>query len=162
MPEPHLRAADADRTAVAGLLGEHMAAGRLEVAEYEDRVARAYAARTYGELDALTTDLPPLPAGPSGAAPVPVPPAGATAAPERRLPDGQGRSGWGGTRAGEWASWLTTGAIVLTIWLATSLASGEWLYPWPIWVIGPWGAILLAQTLAGGRGGPDERPQLPS
>ena len=60
MPEPHLRAADADRTAVAGLLGEHMAAGRLTVAEYEDRLARAYASRTYGELDELTTDLPPL------------------------------------------------------------------------------------------------------
>ena len=51
MPEPHLRAADADRTAVAELLGQHMAAGRLTVAEYEERLARAYASRTYGDLE---------------------------------------------------------------------------------------------------------------
>ena len=53
MPEPHLRAADADRNAVADSLGRHMAAGRLTVAEYDDRLARVYAARTYGELAAL-------------------------------------------------------------------------------------------------------------
>ena len=58
MPEPHLRAADADRSAVAAVLGEHMAAGRLTVAEYEERLTRAYAAKTYGELAQLTTDLP--------------------------------------------------------------------------------------------------------
>jgi hypothetical protein len=51
-----------------------------------------------------------------------------------------------------WASWLSTAVIVVTIWAATSLAAGEWLYPWPIWVIGPWGAVLLSQTLTGGPG----------
>src|SRR3712207_9462753 len=35
-----------------------MSAGRLTVAEYDERLARAYAARTYGELEALTADLP--------------------------------------------------------------------------------------------------------
>ena len=58
MPEPHLRAADTDREAVAAALGQHMAAGRLTLAEYDERVARAYAAKTYGELEQLTTDLP--------------------------------------------------------------------------------------------------------
>jgi uncharacterized protein DUF1707 len=48
MPEPHLRASDADRAAVADVLGAHMSAGRLTVAEYDDRLARTYAARTYG------------------------------------------------------------------------------------------------------------------
>ena len=33
-----------------------------------------------------------------------------------------------------------------TIWAVTSLASWEFHYFWPIWVIGPWGAVLLAQT----------------
>ena len=64
MTEPHLRAADADRTAVADVLGRHMAAGRLTVAEYEERLTRAYAAKTYGELAELTTDLPDDAAGP--------------------------------------------------------------------------------------------------
>ena len=58
MPEAHLRAADADRAALATVLGEHMAAGRLTVGEYEERLGRAYTARTYGELAELTTDLP--------------------------------------------------------------------------------------------------------
>ena len=32
MPEPHLRAGDTDRAAVATVLGRHMADGRLTVA----------------------------------------------------------------------------------------------------------------------------------
>ncbi|MGY1740419.1 MULTISPECIES: DUF1707 SHOCT-like domain-containing protein [unclassified Blastococcus] len=159
MPEPHLRAADADRAALAGLLGEHMAAGRLTVAEYEDRLSRAYASRTYGELDELTADLPPLqPATPS--APRPAAPAPARAA----GPVGWGQCGaggwgwaaWGGTRAAAWTSWASTAVVVVTIWLVTSLASGDWIYPWPIWVVGPWGAVLLAQTLTEGRRGPED------
>ena len=67
MPEPHLRAADADRAAVAGVLGEHMSAGRLTLDEYDERLTRAYAARTFGELDELIADLPAQP----GAAPAP-------------------------------------------------------------------------------------------
>src|SRR4051794_41901951 len=69
MPEPHLRAADADRAAVAAQLGEQMSAGRLTVAEYDERLARAYAARTYGELDELTADLPRPAAQPPATAP---------------------------------------------------------------------------------------------
>ena len=45
-----------------------------------------------------------------------------------------------------WRAWLSTSLIVLTIWAVTSLASWEFHYFWPIWVIGPWGAVLLAQT----------------
>ena len=44
------------------------AEGRLTQDEYNDRMGRAYAARTYGELAALTADLP---AGPLPAWPVP-------------------------------------------------------------------------------------------
>ena len=52
MPDPHLRAADTDREAVATALGTHTAAGRLTLAEYDERVAQAWAARTYGDLAA--------------------------------------------------------------------------------------------------------------
>ena len=78
MPEPHLRAGDTDRAAVATVLGRHMADGRLTVAEYDERVARAYAARTYGELDELTADLPSVDSGRS-VAPRPQRPPGARA-----------------------------------------------------------------------------------
>ncbi|SEP12952.1 DUF1707 SHOCT-like domain-containing protein [Trujillonella endophytica] len=159
MPEPHLRAADADRAAVADLLGRHMTAGRLTVAEYEERLSGAYAAKTYGELDELTTDLPALPAAPAvPAASAPAGPAAGKAAPA----SGWAWAAWGGSRAAAWASWLSTAVLVTAIWLITCLVSGEWLYPWPIWVVGPWGAVLLAQTLSEGRADPGGPRQLPS
>jgi hypothetical protein len=145
MPEPHLRAADTDRAAVATVLGQHMSAGRLTVDEYDDRLARAYAAKTYGELAELTADLPaaPKPRAPEAARPQRAAPACA--------PMAAGPWGWHGSTQSSWRSWLTTALIVVTIWAATSLASWEFQYFWPIWVIGPWGAVLLAQTLTRGR-----------
>ncbi|WP_051515874.1 DUF1707 SHOCT-like domain-containing protein [Candidatus Blastococcus massiliensis] len=137
MPEPHLRAADADRAAVASVLGEHMAAGRLTVAEYEERLTRAYAAKTYGELAELTTDLP------GGAAPAAW--SGSSVARREDRPARWG-GGWGEADAWAWRSWASTAVIVLAIWGITSLASWQLLYFWPIWVIGPWGVVLLIQS----------------
>jgi hypothetical protein len=154
MPEPHLRAADADRAAVATVLGRHMDAGRLTVDEYDGRLSQAYAARTYGELAELTADLP---ATDRARAAEPV-------RHEQRSPT-QGRCGpvpgqwapgpwvggpWGGSQS-SWRPWLSTAMIVVTIWAITSIASGAFLYFWPIWVIGPRGAVLLAQAITGGR-----------
>ena len=151
MPEPHLRAADADRTAVAAQLGDQMSAGRLTVAEYDERLTRAYAARTYGELEALTADLPRPAAQPQAPAPA-------------ALPGVHGASacGWSGgpSREAAWRNWAVTALIVLTVWTATVIGSGEFHYFWPIWVIGPWGAVLLAQTLGRGRGYEDDRRRL--
>jgi Domain of unknown function (DUF1707) len=56
--ESELRASDADRDQVAHVLGDHAAAGRLTPAELEQRLDRAYAARTGGELGDLIRDLP--------------------------------------------------------------------------------------------------------
>ncbi|MET0900692.1 MAG: DUF1707 domain-containing protein [Mycobacterium sp.] len=53
-----LRAADDDRIQVAQLLTDAAAQGRLDLTEYEDRLAKAYAATTYTELDQLSADLP--------------------------------------------------------------------------------------------------------
>jgi Domain of unknown function (DUF1707) len=52
------RAADTDRIQVAQLLTEAAAQGRLPMSEYEDRLTRAYAAKTYDELTRLSADLP--------------------------------------------------------------------------------------------------------
>ena len=52
------RAADTDRIQTAQLLTDAAAQGRLNLAEYEDRLTRAYAAQTYQELDRLSADLP--------------------------------------------------------------------------------------------------------
>jgi Domain of unknown function (DUF1707) len=53
-----LRAADTDRIQVAQLLTDAAAQGRLDLGDYEDRLTRAYAAKTYVELDELSADLP--------------------------------------------------------------------------------------------------------
>jgi hypothetical protein len=51
------RAADTDRIQVAQLLTDAAAQGRLQMSDYEDRLTRAYAAKTYAELDSLRSDL---------------------------------------------------------------------------------------------------------
>jgi hypothetical protein len=53
-----LRASDADREQVVASLGRHAQAGRLSADELEERVERAYSARTVAELEALQRDLP--------------------------------------------------------------------------------------------------------
>jgi len=145
MPEPHLRAGDADRAAVATVLGRHMSAGRLTMDEYDERLSRAYAAKTYGELAEITADLPA-----TDVAPRPAP----ASAPAACAPGGWDHD------PHSWRSWVTTSLIVLTIWGATSLATWEFLYFWPVWVIGPWGAVLLAQTLTRRDGDPEARRRL--
>ena len=55
---PELRVSDADREATVVRLREAGGEGRLTLEELADRVERADAARTRGELDALTADLP--------------------------------------------------------------------------------------------------------
>jgi hypothetical protein len=53
-----LRAADTDRIQVAQLLTDAAAQGRLPMSEYEVRLSKVYAAKTYDELDRLSFDLP--------------------------------------------------------------------------------------------------------
>ena len=69
-----LRASDADRERAVALLRGHAEAGRLDVDELDERCARAFAAKTFGELDEVTADLPPV-SVPPAALPPPVPPA---------------------------------------------------------------------------------------
>jgi hypothetical protein len=169
MPDPHLRAGDTDREAVAAALGTHMAAGRLTLAEYDERLARAYAARTYGDLAELTADLPAAafprtpapPAGaPSGASAVPVPATGSSGPHTPPKPSPMSPWAWPGHGDHGWRAWLATSVTVLAIYLVISLASWDFNYFWPIWVIGPWGAALLAQRItSGGRVG-DDKPRI--
>jgi hypothetical protein len=55
---PAMRAASADRERAVDVLKAGFTEGRLSQDEYNERMNRAYAARTYGELTALTADLP--------------------------------------------------------------------------------------------------------
>ena len=73
-----MRASDSDRERVAEQLREAAGHGRLTMDELEERLERAYSAKTYAELEPLTRDLPtagttmplPAPAGPGAASPL--------------------------------------------------------------------------------------------
>jgi Domain of unknown function (DUF1707) len=56
--DQNLRVSDADRQAVADRLAEHFAEGRLDQAEFDDRVGRAMNAKTRADLSGLFSDLP--------------------------------------------------------------------------------------------------------
>lgn len=53
-----IRASNTEREAAVLLLQSAVGEGRITMAEFEERTAAAYAAKTRVELDALTDDLP--------------------------------------------------------------------------------------------------------
>jgi hypothetical protein len=71
-----MRAADADREQAVDALKAAFAEGRLAKDDFETRVGRAFAARTYADLAAVAADIPPAPA--------PAPPRQRTARPPAR------------------------------------------------------------------------------
>jgi len=61
MIDGSIRASDNDREMVVAVLREAYTEGRLTLDEFEERTAAAYAARTWGQLRELTSDLPVAP-----------------------------------------------------------------------------------------------------
>jgi DUF1707 SHOCT-like domain len=106
---PAWLAATADRERAVSVLRAGFTEGRLSQDELDDRVTRAYAARTYGQLWALTEDLP------AGALPYPqfspalahAPGPGAVMAPGE-VPDTQ---------------WRTAATLVITALVIFTLAA---------------------------------------
>lgn len=102
---PSWLAATADRERTVGSLRAAFAEGRLTQDELGERVAQAYAARTYGDLWALTADLP--------TGPVPYPqflpyPPGEAFSPEK--PDSTAASTWQSA-----AALLITALVIFTL-----------------------------------------------
>jgi hypothetical protein len=58
--DPQLRISDAERTEVADRLSRHYSDGRLDQAEFNERLDRAMKAKTRGDLSGLFADLPPI------------------------------------------------------------------------------------------------------
>src|SRR5580698_10977685 len=56
--DQHIRVSDAERQAVTDRLAEHFADGRLDQAEFDDRIGRAMNAKTRADLSGLFSDLP--------------------------------------------------------------------------------------------------------
>lgn len=141
MTNDDLRAGDEDRDRTSATLREAYAEGRLDNEEFQSRLEQAHEAKTFGELAALTRDLPAMTTRSGSAAPVPE--AGTTVSARER----DRRKG---LRAA-WASWLGVSVMVNVIWFATWMGDGSAPYYWPIWVMGPWGAAMVIATLAGGK-----------
>jgi hypothetical protein len=53
-----LRVGDKERDAVTEILRRHHVEGRLDTDEFQDRLERAMAAKTYADLDRLIVDFP--------------------------------------------------------------------------------------------------------
>jgi Domain of unknown function (DUF1707) len=83
----HLRVSDAEREHTADVLRRAAGEGRLTIEELDDRLTAAYAARTYGELAAITEDLPEAGPQPPATVTAPLPPVDPTAPrfPESRI-----------------------------------------------------------------------------
>jgi hypothetical protein len=132
MAEGEMRAADNDRQAVADRLKSALDEGRLDLHEYDDRLQRAYAAKTYGELERLTTDLPVYQQ---------------VARQEQRQQGGDVTRRW---VIHIWDEYVTAVAICVAIWVIAGLGGDDGLgYFWPAWVAGPWGLLLIWQTVTG-------------
>jgi hypothetical protein len=133
-----MRASDEDRQEVVDRLRGALADGRLKMDEFEDRVGLAYQAVTYGDLVPLSADLPT-----TGSKTAPEAGRPALAAPDR--------ASWRGALADLpmtlrvlWMIWLTAVSINVAVWALVSVTSTRLVYPWPLWVAGPYGAALVA------------------
>ncbi|HEX2319229.1 MAG TPA: DUF1707 domain-containing protein [Streptosporangiaceae bacterium] len=82
-----LRIGDADREAAAAALREHFAQGRLTMEEFQHRLELVFAAKTEGDLAAITGDLP------AAAASLPWPASGAGRSNDYRSRDWRADSG---------------------------------------------------------------------
>src|SRR2546429_6653716 len=54
----HMRVSDAGRQGVAGRLAEHFSSGRLDQAEFDERVGKAVSVKSRADLNGLFDDLP--------------------------------------------------------------------------------------------------------
>ena len=124
-----LRAGDRDREAPAALLGQALAQGYLDMAEYERRLTAVFDAHVAPDLRQLTSDLP-------------------LAELRRRDPRRRAAGLTAARRSVQMhlAAYLTMVVIVLTVWLAVGLSAGGW-YFWPVWPILGAGIGVLAHAV---------------
>jgi hypothetical protein len=112
-----VRAGDRDRAATAAQLGQALTQGYLDITEYEQRVAAAFAAHSANELRQLLADLP--------------------VAQLQRNDPRRREARMAAARMSvrlHLAGYVLMVVIVLTVWLSVALSGGTW-YFWPIWPI---------------------------
>jgi hypothetical protein len=118
MVNPSWLAATADRERTVGTLRAGFAEGRLSQDELDERIAQAYAARTYADLWALTADLPIGPYPFSGYGPPP----GVVMTPEGAVAS-NGEASNGEASNGEASNWQSAAALLITALVIFTLAA---------------------------------------
>jgi hypothetical protein len=126
-----LRASDADRERVVEALSEHHVEGRLDAEELAQRVDRTYAAKTLGELDEITTDLPPIQAPARGA-------------PLRPRPRDPGRAKARAAFQRHLFTYAWVNGFLVVIWALTNFGG----YFWPVWPMLGWGIGLASHAFS--------------
>jgi hypothetical protein len=124
-----LRASDADRNVIHGVLTEAFADGRLDREEYDERTAATLAARTLGQLPPLVADL--VPDRPLLPATVPLSAASSSEL-QRRA-----EARWREDRRGAFIGFVGSAVVMWTIWFAVNWDQSNGgpqldAFPWPL------------------------------
>jgi hypothetical protein len=138
-----LRASDADRERTVELLREHHAVGRLTADEFHERLDRAYAAKTRGDLDELLADLPAIdlyrlpsagiqPTRRRGSGPLRLADDSLSLVPAGTVP---------------WLTLAVVSVLLAAAWLVVGVTTGgaAWI-PWFLLVVVPWGVGLSRRS----------------
>ena len=134
---PGIRASDADRDKIVTALRENLAEGRLTTEEFDERLDKALAAKTQGELEGLMADLPGT--GISQRA---------GASPDRAEDNPPSRRGrFYPARRTAWGMLFMLGVLVVVIWLFSGAhASLSFL-----WVVAALAVLIVARQIMGPR-----------
>jgi hypothetical protein len=139
VPPERMRAGDRDREVVIDSLRTAFEEGRLDLAEFNERLTRAGMAATFGELDTLVNDLPERQAQ---ADQKPEPRRAEPRRAERPVP----------ARSDTAATVLRAGFMIVflnfSVWLVLVLNEGfDAVHPWWLWLALGWGGLLTVQAV---------------
>jgi hypothetical protein len=114
---PDERVTDRDRDRVVKQLTQHVGQGRLTLDEFDERVDEALEARTGAELAAVLRELPRL----------------------RTVAELRAR------QRSVLLPYLLVSALLVTIWTVSVVASGGFVFPWPLFPLLFWGAPAVGE-----------------
>lgn len=149
--EDNVLASDAERIRTVEQLSSAHVQGRLTQDELRSRTVEALEARTQGQLQELTSDLPfdadgePLLAAEESISAArsnthyePPREKNPTAIVEALHPRGMRAS---------WVIWAVTNGALFLLWLVIAISGAQITTPWFLWVAGPWGFVLVIHTI---------------
>jgi hypothetical protein len=140
-----LRASDRDRQAAAERLRAFHDEGRLDFSEYDNRLAQAYSAVTYADLDRLFADLPATAPAATVVRP-PAPRQALEAAVARQMARPPALPNMPLVLRILWINWAVVVIINLAVWFV--VGAGD-TYFWPMWLAIP-GVVLAGATAVTG------------